>query len=133
MKVFLAGATGAIGRRLIPMLVSHGHDVVASTRGADKVDLLRTLGATPVIADGLDRDSLVSAIIAADPEVVVHQMTALGGVTDFRNWPTRRSRSPTACARRAPIISSRERARPARGGSSPRASATGTTSGAVAR
>ena len=60
--------------------------MVASTRAADKVDLLRALGATPVIADGLDRDSLVSAIVAAEPEVVVHQMTALGGVTDFRNW-----------------------------------------------
>jgi nucleoside-diphosphate-sugar epimerase len=86
MKVFVAGATGAIGRRLIPILVANGHEVVASTREKSKLDLLRTLGATPVVADGLDRDSLVSAVVAAEPEVVVHQMTALGGVTAFRNW-----------------------------------------------
>jgi nucleoside-diphosphate-sugar epimerase len=86
MKVFVAGATGAIGRRLIPMLVANGHEVVAATRQVYKAHLLGGLGARPVIADALDRDSLVSAIVTAEPEVVVHQMTALAGVTDFRNW-----------------------------------------------
>jgi nucleoside-diphosphate-sugar epimerase len=86
MKVFVAGATGAIGRRLLPMLVENGHDVVASTRRADNARVLGELGAHPVVADGLDRESLVSAVIAAEPEVVVHQMTALTGVADFRNW-----------------------------------------------
>ncbi len=86
MKVFVAGAAGAIGRRLIPLLVANGHEVVASTRQMNNARLLGDLGATPVIADGLDRDSLVSAVIAAEPEVVVHQMTALADVTDYRNW-----------------------------------------------
>ncbi len=77
MRVFVAGATGAIGRRLVPLLVERGHEVVAMTRRPEKVDGLRWLGAVPVVADALDRDSVIEAVVAARPDVVVHQLTAL--------------------------------------------------------
>jgi 2-alkyl-3-oxoalkanoate reductase len=78
MRVFLAGAGGAIGRYLVPRLIADGHEVVAMTRSPKKVDALRDAGAYPVVADGLDRDAVVSAVTGAEPEVVIHQMTALG-------------------------------------------------------
>jgi nucleoside-diphosphate-sugar epimerase len=78
MRVFLAGAGGAIGRYLVPRLIADGHEVVAMTRSPKKVDALRDAGAYPVVADGLDRDAIVSAVTGAEPEVVIHQMTALG-------------------------------------------------------
>ncbi|HEY7620233.1 MAG TPA: NAD(P)-dependent oxidoreductase [Solirubrobacteraceae bacterium] len=77
MRVFLAGAGGAIGRHLIPRLIAEGHEVVAMTRSPKKVDALRDAGAYPVVADGLDRDAVIAAVTGAEPEVVVHQMTAL--------------------------------------------------------
>jgi nucleoside-diphosphate-sugar epimerase len=80
MRVFLAGAGGAIGRYLVPRLIAEGHEVVAMTRSPKKVDALRDAGAYPVVADGLDRDAVVAAVIGAEPEVVVHQMTALSDV-----------------------------------------------------
>jgi len=82
MRVFIAGATGAIGRELVPLLAERGHQVTAMSRhgaaGAAAAD-----GATPVAADGLDREAVARAVAAAEPEVVVHQMTALGGDLDF--------------------------------------------------
>jgi 2-alkyl-3-oxoalkanoate reductase len=88
MRVFVAGASGAVGRRLVPLLVARGHEVFASTRSRsrEKMDVLAELGAKPVVADGLDRDSLVRAIARAEPEYVVHQMTGLSGITDLRHW-----------------------------------------------
>jgi nucleoside-diphosphate-sugar epimerase len=86
MKVFVAGATGAVGRRLVPLLVDRGHEVVATTRSAAKRDALRAAGAEPVVVDGLDRRGVVSAVLGAEPDVVVHQMTALAGVTSLRNF-----------------------------------------------
>lgn len=86
MRVFVAGAGGAVGRRLVPMLVEGGHEVTALTRSREKEDELRAAGAAPVVADGLDRDAMVAAVIAASPEVVVHQMTALAGGLDFRRF-----------------------------------------------
>jgi 2-alkyl-3-oxoalkanoate reductase len=77
MRVFLAGAGGAIGRYLVPRLIQSGHEVVAMTRSPTKVDALREAGAYPVVADGLDRDAVLAAVTGAEPEVVVHQMTAL--------------------------------------------------------
>jgi nucleoside-diphosphate-sugar epimerase len=77
MKVFVAGATGAIGKQLIPQLVSAGHDVVGMTRSEDKADLVRQLGAKPVVADALDADAVGEAIGGSEPEVVVHQLTAI--------------------------------------------------------
>jgi nucleoside-diphosphate-sugar epimerase len=86
MKVFVAGATGAVGRRLVPLLVDRGHEVVATTRSAAKRDALRAVGAEPVVVVGLDRRGVVSAVLGAEPDVVVHQMTALAGVTSLRNF-----------------------------------------------
>ena len=81
MRVFLAGAGGALGRQLVPKLVDGGHEVVAMTRSPRKVDALRDAGAFPVVADGLDREAVVAAVTGAEPEVVIHQMTALTDVT----------------------------------------------------
>ncbi len=79
MKVFVAGATGALGRQLVPQLVAQGHDVVGMTRSASKQDLVRSLGARPVVADALDPDAVGQAVASAEPEVIVHQLTALSG------------------------------------------------------
>src|SRR6476660_9550672 len=86
MRVFVAGAGGVIGRRLVPQLVERGHQVVASTRDAGKVDGLRALGATPAVMDGLDPASVGEAVARAEPDVVVHQMTALAGFGDLKNF-----------------------------------------------
>src|SRR3954452_20463867 len=86
MKVFLAGATGALGRRLVPLLTARGHEVVAMTRSPDKVALLRDLGAEAVVADGLDRDAVMAAVARAEPEAVLHEMTALTGMTSVRRF-----------------------------------------------
>lgn len=86
MRVFVAGATGAIGKRLVPMLVAGGHEVVAMTRSPGKTDQLGELGATPVVADGLDRRAVVDAVVQAKPEVVIHQLTALAGFRDMKHW-----------------------------------------------
>ncbi len=77
MRVFIAGATGALGRPLTKMLVSDGHEVYGLTRKAEKRDLLAGLGARPVVADALDAAGLAKAMADASPEVVVHALTAL--------------------------------------------------------
>jgi 2-alkyl-3-oxoalkanoate reductase len=86
MRIFIAGATGAVGRRIVPLLVARGHDVVAMTRSAAKSDQLSALGATPALADGLDREAVISAVREAKPEVVVHQMTALASAKSFKKF-----------------------------------------------
>ena len=85
MKVFVAGATGVLGRELVPQLVARGHEVVGMTRSASKQDLVRRLGARPVIADALDPDAVAQAVAAAGPEVIVHQLTALSGKMSIRD------------------------------------------------
>ncbi len=77
MKVFVAGATGVIGSRLVPLLLDGGHEVTALTRTPAKADALRALGADPAVADGLSPEAVMEAVSAARPDVVVHQMTAL--------------------------------------------------------
>jgi nucleoside-diphosphate-sugar epimerase len=77
MKVFVAGATGVIGRRLVPMLVSHGHNVTAMTRSPGKADQLQAAGATPAIRDVFDAEGLNAEVAAAAPEVLVHELTDL--------------------------------------------------------
>lgn len=77
MRVFVAGGSGVLGRRLIPQLVARGHAVTATTTSAAKLDLLADLGAEPVVMDGLDADAVRAAVAAAAPDVVVHQMTAI--------------------------------------------------------
>lgn len=86
MRVFVAGATGAIGRRLVPPLVERGHDVVATTSRPKKVDALRALGARPVVLDGLDGVAVGEAVARAEPDAIVHQMTALAGKPDLRRF-----------------------------------------------
>ena len=85
MKVFVAGATGALGRALVPQLVAQGHEVVGMTRSASKQDLVRSLGARPVVADALDPDAVARAVASAAPEVIVHQLTALSGPMSVRD------------------------------------------------
>ncbi|OIJ95532.1 dehydrogenase [Streptomyces sp. MUSC 14] len=85
MKIFIAGATGAVGSRLVPQLVAHGHEVVGTTRSVAKTGALRALGAEPVIVDALDPDSVADAVAKAEPEVIVHQLTALGGPADLQS------------------------------------------------
>jgi nucleoside-diphosphate-sugar epimerase len=86
MRVFVAGASGAIGRRLLPQLVERGHEVVATTRSPKNSDGLRALGATPSVMDGPDAASVGEAVARAEPDVVVHQMTALAGFGDLRHF-----------------------------------------------
>ena len=77
MKVFVAGATGAIGKQLVPRLVSAGHEVHGMTRSASKSALLEELGAVPVVADALDPEQVAEAVGGAQPDVIVHQLTAI--------------------------------------------------------
>jgi nucleoside-diphosphate-sugar epimerase len=86
MRVFVTGATGALGRHLVPGLVAAGHQVTATTRSAAKTGQLRTAGAEPVVVDGLDREAVIAAVRAASPEVIVHQMTALADMRSLRNF-----------------------------------------------
>ena len=85
MKVFVAGATGAIGRQLVPRLVEAGHEVHGMTRSASKQQLLRDLGAVPVIADALDADQVAEAVGRVQPDVIVHQLTSIGPM-DLRHF-----------------------------------------------
>jgi nucleoside-diphosphate-sugar epimerase len=80
MRVFVAGATGAVGQRLVPALVAAGYQVAGTTRSADKAEMLRAAGAEPVVLDPLDRDAVAAAVAAAKPEVVIHQLSALANV-----------------------------------------------------
>ena len=75
--IFLAGATGAIGRRLVPLLVARGYKVFGTTRFADRSPLLRELGAQPVVVDVFDAAALRTALMAAKPQLVIHQLTDL--------------------------------------------------------
>ena len=86
MRVFVAGATGVIGQFLVPGLIAAGHEVTGSTRSRAKAGQLKDQGATPVIVDGLDREAVLKAVTAAQPEVIVHQMTALTSLKSFRNF-----------------------------------------------
>jgi 2-alkyl-3-oxoalkanoate reductase len=84
MRVFVTGATGALGQHLVPRLIAAGHQVTASTTTPGKVAQLHEAGAEPVVLDGLDREAVIAAVLAAAPEVIVHQMTALAGMRSLR-------------------------------------------------
>ncbi|HEX5540894.1 MAG TPA: NAD(P)-dependent oxidoreductase [Micromonospora sp.] len=88
MRVFVAGGTGVLGRRLVPQLVARGHQVTATTTSAAKLGLLKQLGANGVVMDGLDAVSVGEAVAAAQPDTIVHQMTAISpvhaGKPDFK-------------------------------------------------
>jgi nucleoside-diphosphate-sugar epimerase len=86
MRIFVAGATGAVGRRLVPLLVRAGHTVTGLTRTPGKAALLRELGAEPVVADALDEGAIHAAVGSAQPDVIVHELTDLKGVGDLRRF-----------------------------------------------
>ena len=86
MRVFVAGASGAIGTRLVPQLVERGHEVIGTSRSPQKADRLRSLGAEPVVLDLLDPAAVRSAVAAARPDAIVHQATALSGASDFKHF-----------------------------------------------
>ena len=85
MKVFVAGATGAIGRELVPRLVAAGHEVHGMTRSDAKRAMIREMGAVPVVADALDPRAVAAAVADARPDVIVHQLTAIPQTTDLRH------------------------------------------------
>ena len=93
VRIFLAGATGAIGTRLVPLLGSY--EVFGTTRSADKAPLLRELGARPVVVDVFDAAALAKAVAAAKPQVVIHQLTDLPPGLD----PARMAEAPARNAR----------------------------------
>jgi NAD(P)-dependent dehydrogenase (short-subunit alcohol dehydrogenase family) len=84
-RVFVAGATGAIRKQLVPRLVAAGHEVHGMTRSESKQAMLYDLGAVPVIADALDPDQVAEAVARARPEVIIHQLTAIGAL-DTRHF-----------------------------------------------
>jgi nucleoside-diphosphate-sugar epimerase len=86
MKVFVAGASGTIGRSLLPMLAAAGHEVVGSTHSPERASELAEMGAKPVVMDALDEESVLATVLGAKPEVIVHQLTALKGVTNLRRF-----------------------------------------------
>ena len=86
MRIFLAGASGAVGQRLIPLLVGAGHSVVGLTRSAARVPLLHRLGAEPVVTDALDRQAIHAAVLSARPDTIVHEMTDLKEASDLRTF-----------------------------------------------
>jgi 2-alkyl-3-oxoalkanoate reductase len=85
MRVFVTGATGALGQHLVPALITAGHEVTGTTRTTGKAGQLREAGAEPVVVDGLDREAVIAAVQAASPEVIVHEMTALADMRSLRN------------------------------------------------
>lgn len=86
MRIFVAGATGAVGKRLVPLLVASGHEVTGMTRSPEKSAPLLSAGAQPVVVDALDRDAVMAAVTSAEPEVVVHQLTAIPPNADPRRF-----------------------------------------------
>jgi nucleoside-diphosphate-sugar epimerase len=79
-RVFLAGASGAVGRRLVPLLLASGHEVFGATRSRDKAGALRAAGVAPMIVDMFEREAVVRAVREARPDAVIHQLTDLGKV-----------------------------------------------------
>src|SRR4030088_1436350 len=86
MRVFVAAATGAMGKQLVPRLVAAGHEVHGMTRSESKQAMLYELGAVPVVADALDPDQVAEAVGRARPEVIVHQLTAIPEAVDMRHF-----------------------------------------------
>jgi nucleoside-diphosphate-sugar epimerase len=93
MRIFVAGASGLIGVRLVPLLVEAGHEVAGMTRSPEKAGLLRDLGAEPVICDVFDAEALAEAVAAYGPDSVFHQLTDLpDNVTEMASFGARNDR-----------------------------------------
>jgi nucleoside-diphosphate-sugar epimerase len=86
MKIFIAGATGAVGRPLVSALIKAGHSVVGLTRTPAKAELIRQMGAEPAIADALDAGAIAALLGSTRPDAVIHEMTDLAGATDLRRF-----------------------------------------------
>ena len=86
MKVFVVGASGAIGRRLVPQLLARGHQVIGTSRSLEKTDVLRALGAQPVLLDALDGHAVRDAVRTAEPDAIVYEATALADLSDFKHF-----------------------------------------------
>src|SRR3954447_13727753 len=86
MRVFVAGATGALGRRLVPQLIDAGHEVIGSHTAPANAELVRALGAKPVTLDVLDAGAVRSAVLENEPEAIVHEATALANAKWGRNF-----------------------------------------------
>jgi nucleoside-diphosphate-sugar epimerase len=86
MRIFVAGATGAVGRPLVSALIAAGHSVVGLTRTAAKAEIIERMGAKPVIADGLDAAAIRAAIDSSKPDAIIHEMTDLSGASDLRHF-----------------------------------------------
>src|SRR5687768_11940274 len=86
MRVFVAGASGAIGARLVPQLVERGHEVIGSSRSPEKAEQIRALGAEPVALDLLDRAAVRRVVLEAAPDAIVHEATALAELNFSRNF-----------------------------------------------
>ncbi len=86
MRVLVAGASGALGRRLVPQLLARGHQLTATVRDPERTGALRAAGAEPVIVDGLDAGAVGEAVARTEPDAIIHQMTALSGKPDFKHF-----------------------------------------------
>ena len=86
MKVLVAGATGAVGRRLVAHLIWNGHEVVGTTRSPEKFPVLHELGADAVVLDGLDAVQVQDVVATVQPDAIVHQMTALADSLDLKHF-----------------------------------------------
>jgi nucleoside-diphosphate-sugar epimerase len=86
MRVFVTGASGAIGRRLVPQLIAHGHEVIGTFRSSANAERVRALGAEPIALDLLDARAVRQAVLDTEPEAIVHEATALTGLSDFAHF-----------------------------------------------
>lgn len=102
MRVLVAGATGAIGRRLVPELISRSHHVVGTSRTPENAAALRSLGAVPAVLDLLDPAAVTDLVSRIEPEAIVHEATALSGLSDMKHFDRSFETTKTRRRPRAP-------------------------------
>jgi nucleoside-diphosphate-sugar epimerase len=86
MRVFVAGASGAIGSRLVPQLIDRGHEVIGTSRSPENVERMASLGAEPIALDLLNSRAVRAAVLETEPDAIVHQATALADLSDFKHF-----------------------------------------------